>query len=435
MFIYDWLVEHHLWTSILVMLAAMATLLGGTLYLVHAERKISAYMQDRIGPNRLGWGGVFQPMADGAKIFLKEDIIPARVDKLFFVLAPGIAAGTALFALAVVPLGHTTPPPRAVAVAPINPTLPADQMPDVLRSRAESEAAAKARLAGDTQRWLDTPQIMIAPGVDIGILFVFAVSSLAVYGVILGGWSSNNKYSLLGSLRSSAQIISYEIPLGTSILAVLLYSRSLNLETVIDSQVGPAGIGWHILYQPLTFLMFMTAVFAECNRLPFDLPEAEQELVGGYHTEYSSLKFVMFYLGEYIHMVTTSFLMVVLFFGGWHLPWVSSVGGDGVLNYVIKVLVIGGKVSFFILFFMLIRWTIPRFRYDQLMGLAWRTLIPLSLVNLVVVMVVREMNWSPWLLLPLQVALLVGAAAVALRRRAAPTIVRTGKHPALIAVD
>src|SRR5262249_21742291 len=161
----------------------------------------------------------------------------------------------------------------------------------------------------------------IAPGIDIGILFTFAVSSLAVYGIILGGWSSNNKYSLLGSLRSSAQIISYEIPLGTSILAVLLYAGSLNLETVIASQSVPHGIGWHILFQPLTFLMFLTAVFAECNRLPFDLPEAEQELVGGYHTEYSSLKFVLFYLGEYIHMVTTSFLMVVLFFGGWHFPW------------------------------------------------------------------------------------------------------------------
>jgi NADH-quinone oxidoreductase subunit H len=182
--------------------------------------------------------------------------------------------------------------------------------------------------------------------------------------------------------------------------------------------------------------MFMTAVFAECNRLPFDLPEAEQELVGGYHTEYSSLKFVMFYLGEYIHMVTTSFLMVVLFFGGWHLPWVSNLGGEGTLvNGVIRFLVMGGKVSFFILFFMLIRWTLPRFRYDQLMGLAWRTLIPLSLVNLVVVMVVREAGWSPWLLLPLQILLLVGAAAVTLRRRAPPAVVRTGRHPALIAVE
>jgi NADH-quinone oxidoreductase subunit H len=423
MIVFDWLSAHHLLVPLIVMLATMGALLGGTLYLVHAERKISAYMQDRIGPNRLGWGGVFQPMADGAKIFLKEDITPAHVDKLFFRLAPGIAAGTALMALAAVPLGPTTSPPSAVSITV------AIGSPD----RRAAEDAAISEMKAKQEEYAKTPQIMIAPGVDIGILLTFAVSSLAVYGIILGGWSSNNKYSLLGALRSSAQIISYEIPMGTAVLAVLLYAGSLNLEKVIDSQIGGGGIGWHILFQPLTFLMFMTAVFAECNRLPFDLPEAEQELVGGYHTEYSSLKFVMFYLGEYIHMVTTSFLMVVLFFGGWHLPWVSSLGGDGtVLNYVVKFLIMGGKVSFFILFFMLIRWTIPRFRYDQLMGLAWRTLIPLSLVNLVVVMVIREANLSPWLLLPLQIALLFGAAAVTLRRRTAPVIVRTGKHPALI---
>jgi NADH-quinone oxidoreductase subunit H len=425
MFAIDWLSTHHLLVPLIVMVVTMGTLLGGTLYLVHAERKISAYMQDRIGPNRLGWGGMFQPMADGLKIFLKEDIVPAHVDKLFFMLAPGIAAGTALLALAVVPLGPTVPPPPAIAIA----------VPVGSPDRRSAEDAAASELKARQEDYVKTPQIMIAPGLDIGILFTFAISSLAVYGIILGGWSSNNKYSLLGALRSSAQIISYEIPMGTAILAVVLYAGSLNLEKVIDSQAGPAGIGWHILYQPLTFLMFMTAVFAECNRLPFDLPEAEQELVGGYHTEYSSLKFVLFYLGEYIHMVTTSFLMVVLFFGGWHLPWVSSLGGDGtVLNYVIKFLVMGGKVSGFILFFMLIRWTIPRFRYDQLMGLAWRTLIPLSLVNLVVVMVIREAGLSPWLLLPLQIALLVGAAAMTLLRRTAPVVVRTGMHPALIGV-
>jgi NADH-quinone oxidoreductase subunit H len=424
MVVIDWLSARHVLVPLVVMLATMGTLLGGTLYLVHAERKISAYMQDRIGPNRLGWGGVFQPMADGAKIFLKEDIVPAHVDKLFFMLAPGIAAGTALLALAVVPLGPTVPPPTAVAVqaAPGSP------------GRADAERAAAENLEKQKADYHAMTKIMIAPGVDIGLLFNFAVGSLAVYGIILGGWSSNNKYSLLGALRSSAQIISYEIPMGTAILAVLLYTGSLNLETAIESQAGRAGIGWHVIFQPLTFLMFMTAIFAECNRLPFDLPEAEQELVGGYHTEYSSLKFVMFYLGEYIHMVTTSFLMVVLFFGGWHFPWVSDVGGEGtLLNGVIRFLVIAGKVSFFILFFMLIRWTLPRFRYDQLMGLAWRTLIPLSLVNLVVVMIVRQFEWSHWLLLPLQVLLLVGAAALTLRRRAPPAIVRTGKHPALIA--
>jgi len=426
MVVIDWLSAHHLIVPLIVMLVTMGTLLGGTLYLVHAERKISAYMQDRIGPNRLGWGGVFQPMADGAKIFLKEDIVPAHVDKLFFMTAPGIAAGTALLALAVVPLGPTVPPPAPVAVA-VAPNVP---------GRAEAEKAAAAELEREKESYNAATKFIIAPGVDIGILFTFAVGSLAVYGIILGGWSSNNKYSLLGSLRSSAQIISYEIPMGTAILAVLLFTGSMNLEKIIDTQAHwRTGNVWYILYQPLTFLMFMTAVFAECNRLPFDLPEAEQELVGGYHTEYSSLKFVMFYLGEYIHMVTTSFLMVVLFFGGWHLPWVSSIGGEGsVPNYVIRFLIMGGKVSFFILFFMLIRWTIPRFRYDQLMGLAWRTLIPLSLINLVVVLLVREFNVSEWWLLPLQIALLVGAAAMTLRRRAPPPVIRTGKHPALISV-
>jgi NADH-quinone oxidoreductase subunit H len=325
-----------------------------------------------------------------------------------------------------VPLCPTTPRPAPVAIGA------ASGSPE----RPDAQAAALDKLRHDQERYEATPQIMIAPGVDIGILFTFAVSSLAVYGIILGGWSSNNKYSMLGALRSSAQIISYEIPLGTAILSVLLYAGSLNLEKIIDSQAGAAGIGWHILYQPLTFLMFMIAVFAECNRLPFDLPEAEQELVGGYHTEYSSLKFVMFYLGEYIHMVTMSFMMSVLFFGGWHLRWVSDIGVDGtVLNYVVKLLVLGGKVSFFILFFMLIRWTIPRFRFDQLMGLAWQTLIPLSLVNLVGVMVVRELEWSPWVLLPLQIGLLGGTAALHLRRRTIPVVIRTGKHPALIGVN
>jgi NADH-quinone oxidoreductase subunit H len=366
---------------------------------------------------------MWQPIADGLKIFLKEDIIPKHVDKIFFVLAPGIAAGTALIALAVVPLGPATPPPQPVAIA----------APPGAEDRDPAVLAAQAKLMQDRYAWRDAAHIMIAPGIDIGILFTLAVSSLAVYGVILGGWSSNNKYSLLGSLRSSAQIISYEIPMGTALLSVLLFAGSMNLERVVDSQIN--GIGWNVIYQPLTFLMFMIAVFAECNRLPFDLPEAEQELVGGYHTEYSSVKFVFYYLGEYIHMVTTSFLMVVLFFGGWHLPWLSDIGGDGtILNYVIRMAIIGGKVCLFILFFMLIRWTIPRFRFDQLMGLAWQTLIPLSIANLVLVMIVQQYKLSPWVLLPAQVGLLIGVAALRLRKPTVPEVVRTGKHPALIEV-
>ncbi|HTK78418.1 MAG TPA: NADH-quinone oxidoreductase subunit NuoH [Gemmataceae bacterium] len=405
----DWLSAQHLLTPIIVMLVLVGTLLGGALYLVLLERKISAWMQDRIGPNRLGPGGVFQPIADALKIFFKEDIIPAHVDKLFFVAAPGIAVATALMALAVVPIGPTMPPPHAVDV----------REPESLKNYQET--------------YHSTPQIMIAPGTDVGVLFVLAVGSLNVYGVILGGWSSNNKYSMLGSLRSSAQIISYEIPMGTALLAVILYSGSMNLEKIIDAQVGRDGIGWNILFQPLTFLMFLIAVFAECSRLPFDLPEAEQELVGGYHTEYSSLKFVFFYLAEYIHMVTTSFLMSILFLGGWHFPGLSTIGGEGtVLNYVVKILILGAKVGGFITFFMLIRWTIPRFRYDQLMGLAWQTLIPLSLVSLVLVMIVRQNDWPPFVLLPLQLGLLVAVGALRLRRPRVPVVIRTGKHPALI---
>ena len=248
---------------------------------------------------------------------------------------------------------------------------------------------------------------MIAPRVDIGIVLLFAITSLAVYAIILGGWASNNKYSFIGGLRSSAQLVSYEIPMGMSILGVALMSGSLNLERIIQQQVEQ---GWYIFYQPLAFLLFMTAAFAECNRLPFDLPEAEQELVGGYHTEYSAMKFALFFLGEYAHMITTSFLMSVLFFGGWHFPGIPD---NGVLAIILKLLVLSAKVCVFILIYMFIRWTLPRFRFDQLMQLAWKVLIPLALINFVLVMVVKEMRWSLWWLLPLSLLALVGGAALA----------------------
>jgi NADH-quinone oxidoreductase subunit H len=250
----------------------------------------------------------------------------------------------------------------------------------------------------------------VVPGLDIGILMVFSVGSLAVYGIILGGWSANSKYSLLGSLRSSAQIISYEIPLGMSILGVVLFTGSLNLERAIDWQ---AQHGWFILYQPLAFLLFMTAVFAETNRLPFDLPEAEQELVGGYHTEYSSFKFAMFFLGEYIHVITTSFLMAILFFGGWHFPGLTEIGGAA--GVIIKFAVLAVKVFVFIMLYMLVRWTIPRFRFDQLMGLAWKVLIPLAIANLFCVMVAREFGITKWVLPFASVGLLFAAAWIGTR--------------------
>jgi NADH-quinone oxidoreductase subunit H len=353
--------------TIITIVVFLAIVLGVVAYLILLERKIAAWVQDRHGPNRVGPYGLLQPIADGLKFLFKEEIIPSHVDRLLFLLGPSIALMTALLAAAVVPFGATN-----------------------LSARS------------------DHYQFVIAPNVDIGILFVFAVSSLAVYGIILGGWSSSDKYSFLGALRSSAQLISYEIPLGMSIIGIVLFTGSLNLERIIAHQVLH---GWNLLFQPLSFLLFLTAVFAECNRVPFDLPEAEQELVGGYHTEYSGMKFAMFFLGEYVHMITTSLLLTIVFLGGWHLPWIA--GPDG--SWVVKLVVFIVKVFGFIVFYMLIRWTIPRFRFDQLMGLAWKVLIPLALVNLLAVMVVRQLGWSAWVLLPISLGLIVGAALLAVK--------------------
>src|SRR5712692_1080172 len=381
-----------IWYTLITILAVMAVILGGALYLVLLERKVSAWVQDRIGPNRVGKFGLIQPIADAFKLLFKEDLVPARVDKVLFLAAPAIAVTTAMLAFAVIPFGRTTVPPTS-DTAPGHQTL---------------------------EQYLQTYQFMIAPRVDIGIVFVFAVTSLAVYAIILSGWASNSKYSFIGGLRSSAQFVSYEIPMGMSILGVVLMTGSLNLERIIQQQ---AESGWNVFFQPLAFLIFMVSAFAECNRLPFDLPEAEQELVGGYHTEYSGLKFVFFYLAEYTHLVTTSFLFVILFFGGWHFPLIATAGPGGVL---IKLIVMLVKVSVFILFYLLIRWTIPRFRFDQLMGLAWKVLIPLALANLVCVMMVKQLGWTPWLLLPISIALLFSAAAFTAWRGPSPRVATRG---------
>jgi len=381
----------NIWFTLITIVAVMAGVLGGALYLVLAERKVSAWIQDRLGPNRVGPYGLIQPIADAFKLLFKEDLIPDRVDKILYLAAPAIAVTTSLLALAVIPFGRTT-------VAPSSNTASYQQ---------------------NMEAYLNTYQFMIAPRIDIGILFVFAVTSLAVYAIILSGWSSNNKYSFIGGLRSSAQFVSYEIPMGLSILGVLLLTGSLNLERIIEKQIS----GWNILYQPLAFLIFMVSAFAECNRLPFDLPEAEQELVGGYHTEYSGLKFVFFYLAEYTHLMTTSFLFVVLFFGGWHFPLIASTATGGV---IVKLIVMFAKVLCFVFFYLLIRWTIPRFRFDQLMGLAWKVLIPLSLANVVCVMVVKQLDWTPWLLLPVSVALLFAAGSFTITRRPSPRMAIRG---------
>jgi NADH-quinone oxidoreductase subunit H len=380
--------------TLIIIVAVVVVILGSVAYLVLAERKVSAYVQDRVGPNRVGPYGLLQPVADGLKLFLKEDIIPSHVDKLFFVMAPAIAVATALLAFTIVPFGPTPIPPNPVPVVQGNLDSAIDTYNQQIAAYQEEYTLA------------------IAPGLDIGILLTYAIGSLAVYGVILGGWSANNKYSLLGSLRSSAQIISYEIPLGMSILGVVLFCGSLNLEKMIDWQ---AHNGWFVLYQPLAFLLFMVAVFAECNRLPFDLPEAEQELVGGYHTEYSSMKLGLFLMSEYVHMITTSFLMAIVFFGGWHFPGLSDVSGSWGL--ILKFGILAFKVACFIMLYLLVRWTIPRFRFDQLMSLAWQGLIPLALLNLVCVMIVQEYGLSKWILTGTSIFLLLGAATIGTREK------------------
>jgi NADH-quinone oxidoreductase subunit H len=393
---------------------------GACAMLIYVERKVAAFVQDRYGPNRVGPAGLLQSVADGLKFLFKEDVIPAQVDKKLFLIAPCVSLVTAMLAFAVVPFGPSEPAPAMpMALArPLPVSATAAQKDEYEKTQAEYQQALT--------RHNETYQAVIAPGVDIGILFIFALGSLAVYGIILGGWSANNKYALLGGLRSSAQIISYEIPLGLSILGIVLMAGSLNLERIIWQQASGDWPVWYIAYQPLAFLVFLISAFAETNRLPFDLPEAEQELIGGFHTEYSAMKFALFFLGEYANVITTSFLMVILFFGGWHFPFIATTDLS-MLGFVLKFAVIVLKVSLVIVFIMFVRWTIPRFRFDQLMGLAWKVLIPLALFNLVAVMVVLEVkhatHWSglEWLLLPISLAAIVATGLVT-ARTATPTI-------------
>jgi NADH-quinone oxidoreductase subunit H len=338
--------------TVFEILVVLGVIFGAVSYLIYVERKVAAFAQDRIGPNRAGrefkvpWG-LLQPIADGLKMVIKEDVVPAYVNKPLYILAPCISIIAAMIAFAVVPFGPVFADP-------------------------------------DRFSW------QIAPHVNVGILYVFAVGSLAVYGVILAGWASNNKYSFLGGMRSSAQIISYEIPLGMSILGIVLLARSLDLTDIVNWQDRHV---WGIVVQPVGFLLFLVSALAETNRLPFDLPESEQELVGGFHTEYSGLKFGMFFLAEYIHVITVSYLTVILFFGGWDFFWLDQTQ-KGVLASLGKALVLAGKVSLMILFIMWVRWTLPRFRYDQLMNLAWKSLIPLALINLVATAALVQWLWS-----------------------------------------
>ncbi len=373
-------------------LLTIGVALGGILttcaYLILLERKLSAWMQDRVGPNRAGPGGLLQPLADGAKFILKEEIIPAHVDKVLYILAPCLSVFTTLMAFCVVPFGPVPENSTAGTAFPF----------------------------------------VIAPGLDLGIVFIFAITSLAVYGIILGGWASNNKYSALGSLRASAQVVSYEIPLGISVVGLALLTRSLNLETILVEQATYGILAWNIWTQPVACLIFFIAAMAESNRLPFDLTECEQELVGGFHTEYSGMKFAMFFLGEYTHVITISFLTSILFFGGWHFPWIAEVTSSYQGAWIVKLGVLLSKVFAVIVLIQMLRWTIPRFRFDQLMGLAWKVLIPLGMANVLLVMCVLEFHLEHYWLCPLSLGLLVAAGLIGTQARQPASATAAGYH-------
>lgn len=320
--------------------------LGVAMYATWGERKVAAVMQDRRGPNRAGPMGLFQPLADGLKLFFKEEIIPDRSTRFLFILGPCLAMLTACMTSAVIPWG-----------------------PDVT-------------IAGRTV------SLQVAD-INIGILFIFGVVSLGVYGVMLGGWASNNKFSLLSSIRAASQAISYELALGISIIALLMMTGSLSMRDIVGQQHGFWDNGyftWNFFKQPLGFLIFLVCTFAELNRAPFDLPEAESELNMGYHQEYSSMKLGFYLFAEYINMFISSAVMATLFFGGYNFPFMDQVAAsvNPVLFTVICVFVLLFKIVCFILFFMFVRWTLPRFRYDQLMRLGWKSLIPLAMVNMVI---------------------------------------------------
>ena len=313
------------------------------MYSTYAERKVAAFLQDRVGPNRAGPFGIFQPMADGAKMFMKEEIIPTQSSGLLFIIGPSLAILTACIGSAVIPWGQKlTIGSRVIDL----------QVTDI----------------------------------NVGILYIFGVVSLGVYGIMIGGWASNNKYSLLGAIRAASQNISYEIAMGLSIIALLMLTGTLSLREIAEQQHGFWSNGWftwNVFRQPLGFIIFIICAFAETNRSPFDLPECETELVGGYHTEYSSMKLGFYLFAEYINMFISSAVMATLYFGGFNFPFMHHLGLSENLVTILGVVALFIKIIFFIFFFMWVRWTIPRFRYDQLMDLGWKVLIPLAIANIV----------------------------------------------------
>lgn len=327
--------------KIFIIFGAVLTVVA---YLSYFERKLGGFIQDRLGPNRVGPWGLFQPIADGLKFVFKEDFAPVKADKLLYTLAPAIIMATAITGLAIIPFG-----------------------PSIKIGNYEVK--------------------LIISNVDVGILLALALGGLSLYGIIIGGWASNNKYSLLGALRSASQLISYEITMALCVLASVLIYGSLSLYKITILETASIW-KWGIFKQPLGFLLFLITAFAETNRVPFDLPEAEAELVAGYHTEYSGMKFAMFFMAEYTHMIIISAIMVSLYFGGWQIPFipyeylVQQIGS--VVAFLLAVVSFSVKLGFFLFLFIWIRWTLPRFRFDQLLNLGWKVLLPLAFLNLVI---------------------------------------------------
>ena len=338
---------------VLIIIVVMGSLLVA-MYCTLGERKVAGWMQDRRGPNRAGPFGILQPLADGIKLFFKEEIIPTYANKFLFILGPVLAMLTAMMVGAVIPWG------------------------------------------GSVHLFGREISLQIAD-VNIGLLYIFGVVSLGVYGIMIGGWASNNKYSLLGAMRAASQIISYELAMGISIIALLMITGSLSLNVMVEQQKDQV---WNIFYQPLGFLIFLICAFAETNRTPFDLPEAENELIGGYHAEYSSMKLGFYLFSEYINMFLSSAVMATLYFGGYDIPFVNDAN---LVNHIgqnwtalLEFFSLFAKILFFIFLFMWVRWTVPRFRYDQLMNLGWKALLPLALLNMLATGAISLLNHNNW---------------------------------------
>ncbi len=314
------------------------------MYATYFERKVAAWFQDRIGPDRAGPFGILQPLADGVKMFMKEDFIPSNSDKWLFILGPGISMFTSLITSAIIPWGE------------------------------------------DLTIFGGSVALQVAD-FNIGILFIMGVLSVGIYGIMIGGWASNNKYSLFGAIRASSQMISYELAMGVSVITIVMMTGSLSLRDIVQDQHG---MNWNIFYQPVCFIVFFVCALAETNRAPFDLPECESELIGGYHTEYSSMKLGFFLFAEYVSMFISSAIIAILFFGGYNFPGMDYFSGNTLA--ILSVVAFFSKIFFFIFVFMWIRWTLPRFRFDQLMHLGWKNLIPIALINLLITGLVIALN-------------------------------------------